>query len=140
MRTEVCLTIDTEFSIAGAFADPVNRRPVGEARVYCPAQGEDCGLPFILRTLARFAVPATFFVETLNTAYFGDAPMRRIAETIVAAGQDAQLHLHPCCIFVNRIGPITSIAIRPTTIAPADRWTKWPRSSRPVSSPSGVGA
>ena len=76
--TEVCLTIDTEFSIGGAFDDPINRRPIGEAFVRCPVEGVEHGLPFILRTLARFGVPATFFVETLNAAHFGDLPMRRV--------------------------------------------------------------
>ena len=93
--TEVCLTVDTEFSIGGAFARPTKLRPIGEPHAYCPAQGEDHGLPFILRTLARFGFPATFFVETLSTAYFGDDPLRRVVADILSAGQDVQLHLHP---------------------------------------------
>lgn len=95
-RTEVCLTVDTEFSIGGAFAHPTELHPVGEPHAYCPADNEDHGLPFILRTLARYNAPATFFVETLNTAFFGDAPLRRVVEDILTAGQDVQLHLHPC--------------------------------------------
>lgn len=94
-RTEVCLTVDTEFSIGGAFAHPARLRPVGEPHVYCPVNGEDHGLPFILRTLARFGFPATFFVETLNIAYFGDTPLCRVVDKILAAGQDLQLHGPP---------------------------------------------
>ena len=93
--TEVCLTVDTEFSIGGAFARPMKLRPIGEPHAYCPAEGKEHGLPFILRYLARFGFPATFFVETLSTAYFGDDPLRRIGDDILSAGQDLQLHLHP---------------------------------------------
>ena len=77
MRTEICLTVDTEFSTNGVFADPVNRAPIGAPNVYCPVGDQQHGLPFLLRTLGRYGLPATFFVETLNTAYFGDEPMRR---------------------------------------------------------------
>jgi hypothetical protein len=95
MTTQVCITIDTEFSIGGAFRDPVGRRPVAEANVDCPAEGRDNGLPFLLETFRNYGIAATFFVEALNTAYFGDAPMGRIVERILAAGQDVQLHIHP---------------------------------------------
>lgn len=94
--TEVCLTFDTEFSVGGAFDDPEVNRPVGEPWVDCPAEGRDHGLPFILETLARYGIKATFFVEALNTAYFGDAPMGRVVARVLEAGHDVQLHLHPC--------------------------------------------
>ena len=99
VRTEVCITIDTEFSIAGAFNDPKNRTPVGEAQVVCRIDGEEHGLGFLLETFKRHGTAATFFVEALNTAYFGDGPMGAVVERILAAGQDAQLHLHPCWAF-----------------------------------------
>lgn len=84
-RTEICITIDTEFSIGGAFANPRAARPIGEAH----------GLPFLLRTFREFGTRATFFGEALNACHFGDRPMGRIVDEIVAAGQDAQLHVHP---------------------------------------------
>jgi hypothetical protein len=96
MKTEVCITIDTEFSIAGAFASPQRFSPIGEEIVNCSADGRDEGLGFILETLARFGATATFFIETLQIFYFGDGPMGRIAERIAAAGHDVQLHMHPC--------------------------------------------
>ena len=99
MRTEVSITIDTEFSIAGAFDDPANRTPVGEQQVACRIDGQEHGLGFLLETFARYGTSATFFVEALNTAYFGDGPMGGVVERILAAGQDAQLHLHPCWAF-----------------------------------------
>lgn len=96
MLTEVCLTIDTEFSIAGAFSDPQNSLPMGEENVYCPVNGRSEGLGFILETLGRYGHKATFFVETLHTLYFGDKPMGHIVEEIMNHGHDLQLHLHPC--------------------------------------------
>lgn len=94
--TDICLTIDTEFSINGAFAHPGSREPLGEARVHCPVGGEDQGLKFLLRTFGATGLRATFFVETANIAYFGDRPMGRVVETLLEHDQDVQLHLHPC--------------------------------------------
>jgi len=94
--TDICLTIDTEFSINGAFAHPGGRRPLGEARVHCPVNGEDQGLGFLLHTLGDAGLRATFFVETANIAYFGDRPMGGVVETLLRHDQDVQLHLHPC--------------------------------------------
>lgn len=94
--TDICLTIDTEFSINGAFAHPENCKPLGEPRVHCPVDGEDQGLAFLLRTLGEAGLRATFFVETANVAYFGDRPMGRVVETLLKHDQDVQLHLHPC--------------------------------------------
>ena len=95
MRTRVCITIDTEFSIAGAFADAA-RRPVSTPMVYCEVGGESQGLGFMLDCFARSKVPATFFVEALHRAYFQDDPMRPVVRRIVDAGHDVQLHAHPC--------------------------------------------
>jgi hypothetical protein len=95
-RTEVCLTVDTEFSIAGAFANPDLYQPLADPVVDCPADGKSQGLGFLLENLAASKTPATFFIEALQTAHFGDAPMGRVVSRIAAAGQDMQLHLHPC--------------------------------------------
>jgi len=91
----VCITIDTEFSIAGAFADPT-RRPVGAPMVLCTADGRSQGLGFLLDCFRRHGVQATFFVETAQRHYFGDDPMRGLARQIADAGHEVQLHLHPC--------------------------------------------
>ena len=95
---EVCITIDTEFSIAGNFADP-ELLPVAEPIVLGEIDGKEHGLGFLLNTFAEFGVRATFFVEALQTAYFGDEPMGAIARRIAEAGQDVQLHLHPCWLY-----------------------------------------
>jgi hypothetical protein len=94
--TDVCITIDAEFSVGGAFADPAGKRPVGDPAVLCRAEGRENGLGFLLACCARYGTKMTFFVEALNHHYFGDAPMGRHVERILAAGQDVQLHLHPC--------------------------------------------
>lgn len=100
--TRVHITIDTEFSIAGAFADPARRRPVGAQAVYCRIGEASYGLGYLLDTFARYGVKATFFVEALNTDYFGDEPMGEIARRLHAAGHDVQLHLHPCWTYFRQ--------------------------------------
>jgi hypothetical protein len=92
---EVCITIDTEFSIGGNFDNP-ELTPVAEPIVLGSVGGREQGLGFLLESLAEFGLPGTFFVEALQTAYFGDEPMGSIAKRIARAGHDVQLHLHPC--------------------------------------------
>ncbi len=95
MRTRVCITIDTEFSIGGAFAD-ATRRPVAEPMVYCNVNERSEGLGFMLDTFRTHDVQATFFVETLQRKYFSHDPMRAIAHQIRDSGHETELHLHPC--------------------------------------------
>jgi hypothetical protein len=95
-RVRVFITVDTEFSIGGAFDDPINNEPVGTRAVELPSSNSSEGLGFLLDTLRRHSLAATFFVETCNAAFFGPEPMTRIIQTINAARHDVQLHLHPC--------------------------------------------
>jgi peptidoglycan/xylan/chitin deacetylase (PgdA/CDA1 family) len=95
MRTRVCITVDTEFSIAGAFHD-AGRTPVAEPLVWCNTRERSEGLGFMLDTFERFGVQATFFVETVQRLYFRHDPMRPIAQRIRDAGHEVQLHTHPC--------------------------------------------
>ncbi|WP_421621971.1 polysaccharide deacetylase family protein [Alkalilimnicola ehrlichii] len=96
MPTRVHITVDTEFSIAGAFRDPQAHQPVGPPSVYCHIGGRSEGLGHLLDTLEAHGLRGTFYVETLNTCFFGDEPMGAIAREIAARGHDMQLHLHPC--------------------------------------------
>lgn len=96
MKTHIFITVDTEFSIAGAFGDPVACQPVGAPTALCRQNGESHGVGFILETLNACGLKGTFFVEAMNVHYFGDEPMGRIARDIAARGGDVQLHLHPC--------------------------------------------
>jgi hypothetical protein len=107
--TEVCITIDTEFSVGGAFGDPERCRPLGEQNVYCSSKSEQHGLEFLLRTFAEYETRATFFVESLQTAYFGPGPMGRIVKRIQEAGQDVQLHIHPCWQHFSKVDWIGSL-------------------------------
>jgi peptidoglycan/xylan/chitin deacetylase (PgdA/CDA1 family) len=95
MRTRVCITIDTEFSIAGAFSDP-SLCPVAEPMVACDVAGRSEGLGFLLQTFQSHGIPATFFVEALNRHYFLHDPMAPIARRIQHEGHEVQLHVHPC--------------------------------------------
>ena len=96
MQTKVILSVDTEFSIGGTFVDPTHNKPVGLQSVLCEKDGQSHGLGFILDTLDKYNLQATFFVEALNANYFGYDLMGQIAHTIVNRGQDIQLHIHPC--------------------------------------------
>lgn len=95
MQTRVCITIDTEFSIAGAFSDRT-KRPVAEPLVLCDVDGRSEGLGFMLETFRRHHIQATFFVETLQRHFFKHDPMAAIAQRLHGAGHDVQLHSHPC--------------------------------------------
>ncbi|HEX8642818.1 MAG TPA: hypothetical protein VF702_02765 [Allosphingosinicella sp.] len=96
MRTQICITIDTEFSIGGAFADPARRRPIGTDNVTCKVNGREQGLGFLLDLFSRHNATCTYFVETANAHWFDEREMGAIVERIIAAGHDVQLHLHPC--------------------------------------------
>jgi peptidoglycan/xylan/chitin deacetylase (PgdA/CDA1 family) len=95
MRTRICITIDTEFSIAGAFRHAA-RRPVAEPMVWCDVDGRSEGLGFLLAQFKKYHVPATFFVEALHRCYFKSDPMRPIVRCIEDNGHEIQLHAHPC--------------------------------------------
>ena len=102
MKTQVCFTVDIEFDIAGTFSDPVRHQPVAEQSVLCDIEGKSYGLGFLLETFKQYDVSATFFLESLNTLYFGDGPMGEIARRISQAGHDIQLHLHPCWTYFRQ--------------------------------------
>lgn len=95
MPTQVCITIDTEFSIAGAFTDS-SLLPVSAPMVWCDVNGRSEGLGFLLERFQRSQIPATFFVETAHRNYFHEDPMKPIVGRIRADGHDVELHAHPC--------------------------------------------
>jgi peptidoglycan/xylan/chitin deacetylase (PgdA/CDA1 family) len=95
MKTRICFTVDTEFSINGAFAPPHTRRPLGEPLVWCAVGGTSQGLGFLLHCFETYGVRATFFVEALHPAYFPYQAMQPAIDAIAAAGHEVQLHLHP---------------------------------------------
>lgn len=95
MTTNVALTFDIEFNINGAFVDPVKNKPRGKDSLLCDAGERDFGLTRILDILDYHRVRATFFIEALQTAWFGLDEMGDIARLIHGRGHEIQLHLHP---------------------------------------------
>ena len=90
MPTPVFLTVDTEFAwrhhAAGRDSDEIYARSLEPAGV---------GLSYQLAELARHSLKACFFVDPMPAITFGPAPIRRMIDTILNAGQEVQLHLHP---------------------------------------------
>ncbi|MFW2852055.1 polysaccharide deacetylase family protein [Sphingomonas sp. TX0543] len=86
----VFLTIDTELSwrhhAAGLSAAGVVMRSLEPA---------DVGITHQLDVLARHRLKATFFVDPMPALVYGIEPIRTVVKTILAAGQEVQLHLHP---------------------------------------------
>jgi hypothetical protein len=54
------------------------------------------GLGFLVETLSRYVLTATFFVETTQARYFSDRMMGGYVDRLLPADQDVQLHFHPC--------------------------------------------
>ena len=90
------LTVDTEPSIAGAFRENEVHAPLIHEPVAGMVGGKSEALGFLVETLSEQGLVATFFVETVHTRYFSDTIMGGYVERLLRAGQDVQLHLHPC--------------------------------------------
>ena len=88
--TFVFLTVDTEFGwrhhVAGHDAAAIYARSIEPAGV---------GLSYQLALLERHRLKACFFVDPMPAIVFGLEPFRRMVGTILDAGQEAQLHVHP---------------------------------------------
>jgi peptidoglycan/xylan/chitin deacetylase (PgdA/CDA1 family) len=54
------------------------------------------GVPWQLEMLRDHGLKACFFVDPMPAELYGIEPIRRMVEPILAAGQEVQLHLHPC--------------------------------------------
>lgn len=91
----VALTFDIEFDVNHALAPPFVSQPRGAETIDAQVGGVSLGLTRVLETLENYDIRATFFVEALQTIWFGDEEMGRIAERIAAAGHEVQLHVHP---------------------------------------------
>jgi hypothetical protein len=99
--TQICISIDTEFSIAGHFQRPDEYEPVAGPVVYGAVDGKEQALGFLLETFDRYNIVASFFVECANYFYFGDHPMQDVVTRLKTAGQDIQLHVHPVWLHFN---------------------------------------
>jgi hypothetical protein len=91
MPTRVLLTVDTEF-MWGAHVRGASWQE-NLALSFDPA---GVGIPYQLARLAAHGLKACFFVDPMPALVYGIEPIRLMVEPILAAGQDVQLHLHPC--------------------------------------------
>jgi peptidoglycan/xylan/chitin deacetylase (PgdA/CDA1 family) len=86
----VFLTIDTEFAwrhhAAGHDVAGIHARSIEPAGV---------GLAWQLATLARHRLKATFFVDPLHALVYGEDALAPMVGSVLAAGQEVQLHIHP---------------------------------------------
>ncbi|TFI59218.1 polysaccharide deacetylase [Sphingomonas parva] len=91
MATRVLLTVDTELAwrhhARGASWQENLRFSYDPAGV---------GVPWQLALLREHGLKACFFVDPMPAEVYGLAPIRAMVEPILAAGQEVQLHLHPC--------------------------------------------
>ena len=94
MKTKVCLTIDTEHSVGGAWGDPTLRPVPSERRIFCRIGGRDHGIGWICDELAKRNLRATFFSEIFGMLVFGKDDTRRWVQYLLDRGQDVQLHTH----------------------------------------------
>lgn len=95
---DIILSADIEFDINSAFAFPKTRRPLGIESIERISNGVSAGIVPMMEALKKHSLPATFFIETLQSNYFGNSPMTQVVEIIkrIQPKSDFQLHIHPC--------------------------------------------
>jgi hypothetical protein len=90
MPTRVFLTVDTELMwrhhCAGLDAATIVQRSLEPAGV---------GIGWQLAQLAEHGLKACFFVDPMPALVYGLEPIKRVVGSILEAGQEVQLHLHP---------------------------------------------
>jgi hypothetical protein len=91
MPTRVLLTVDTELRWGPHAAGASWQENF--ARSFAPA---GVGVSWQLELLARHGLSACFFVDPMPAEVYGLRPVRAMVAPILAAGQEVQLHLHPC--------------------------------------------
>lgn len=90
MTTPVFLTVDTEF-MWRHHADGHDM----EALYSLSFEPGGVGVSYQLGLLARHGLKACYFVDPMPALVYGLDPIKRIVSTILDAGQEVQLHLHP---------------------------------------------
>lgn len=101
MITNIYITIDTEYSIAGAFDPHHYFSPLADEVVYGNEPNAKGGLSFLLDTFEQYEIEATFFVEAINVKHFGYNKMGDVVKEIRNKRQDVQLHVHPVWAVFN---------------------------------------
>lgn len=103
MKTRVYITIDTECAEERTHGR-IEAPPLGwDVRVWgrFVNQRRELGVAMIMEELARTGARATFFVEALGAAFFGEDELRAVCGALRAQGHDLQLHTHPRQIRAN---------------------------------------
>jgi hypothetical protein len=99
MTTGVLISIDTELTwrahMSGASWLDNYARSIEPGGV---------GIGYQLATLTKYDLKACFFVDPLPALLFGIEPIRRMVGTILDAGQEVQLHIHPMWAQADRRG------------------------------------
>jgi hypothetical protein len=91
MATRVLLTVDTELTWG-----PYRRGAGWRENLACSFDPAGVGVPWQLAMLRDHGLKACFFVDPMPAEVYGIEPIRQMVEPILAAGQEVQLHLHPC--------------------------------------------
>ncbi|PSJ36366.1 polysaccharide deacetylase family protein [Allosphingosinicella deserti] len=91
MATPVLLTVDTELTW-GPYARGASWQE-NLARSFDPA---GVGVSWQLELLREHKLKACFFVDPMPAEHYGLVPIRQMIGPILNAGQEVQLHLHPC--------------------------------------------
>lgn len=94
MKTQVYITVDTECSMGGAWADPALRPVPPERRIFCDIAGKSHGIGLLCDALQAHGFQATFFSEVFSSRVFGEAETQRWIHHLLDRGQDVQLHTH----------------------------------------------
>jgi len=91
MPTRVLLTVDTELTWRHHARGASWQENL--AHSFDPA---GVGVPWQLAMLRQHGLKACFFVDPMPAEVYGLDPVRAMVAPILAAGQEVQLHLHPC--------------------------------------------
>jgi hypothetical protein len=94
-KLRVYITIDTETSMGGAWANPAYSPLPVSGPVFGEYKSKYYGIPLIMDILEEFGFRATFFTEVFCGHLIGYDQVERVLRAIMDRGHDAQLHLHP---------------------------------------------
>jgi hypothetical protein len=103
---KISLTVDVEYA-GMAHVNGPTAGSIPDTSMECVVDGKPMGLSHVVAVFGKYGLKGTFFVEPFARYRFGEAALARTVETLLAADQDVQLHLHPTWL-VFRDGKIHS--------------------------------
>lgn len=96
------ITVDLETSYRAEITSGAGGELV-DLMVFGVCGGQRYGFQRIMEVCENGGVSATFFVSSLDSCRFGEAPFRTVCEEIVSRGHDVQVHTHPVRLFDNGV-------------------------------------